>query len=91
MHELAHICLHYDQSERHFWDEVDIKGLEPNDKEEEADRLASESLVPQDKWQQNDVAYRPTIRLAQALADELGVDISIVVGKVRQNQKTGPA
>ena len=83
MHELAHISLHYDSNNGQFWDELQIKGLHLDDKENEADKLAQQTLVPDEKWDRSNAKNYPTEASAQMLADDLGVDITIVVGRIR--------
>ncbi len=84
MHELAHIALHYNQGISFFFDELeDIKGLDIGEKEKEADKLASEALVPSDKWEISPAKLIPSSLAANSLAKELGVNIAIIAGKIR--------
>ncbi len=83
MHELAHIVLHYDHEDGQFWDEFGLKGLPDDEREKEADRLASDALVPSDKWMRSSAKACPMEVTARQLADEVGVDITIVAGKIR--------
>lgn len=85
MHELAHISLHLKDPEiDSFIDELDnIKGSELNLIEKEADALASESLIPNEKWVVSPARLIPSPLAAKSLANEVGVDVSIVAGKIR--------
>ncbi len=83
MHELAHIALHYDNQGTQFLDEFGLKGMVISTEEKEADALASEILVPQEKWDISPAKITPIPMAAQQLAEELGVDISIIAGKIR--------
>ena len=84
MHELAHVSLHFDDDQAAFFDSLEpIKGLNIEQIESEADALASNALVPDSKWLASPVRILPTVTTAQHLATELGVDIAIVVGKIR--------
>lgn len=84
MHELAHISLHLNKDNDLFYDEFDeVKGIEINKMEQEADKLASEALVPSDKWEVNPARIVPGKLAAEALAKELGVHVAIVAGKMR--------
>ncbi|MFA5729682.1 MAG: ImmA/IrrE family metallo-endopeptidase [Candidatus Paceibacterota bacterium] len=84
MHELAHIVLHYDQEINLFYDELDdIKGFDINIKEQEADSLASEVLVPSNKWEISAARLLPSSIAANSLAKELGVHVAIIAGKIR--------
>lgn len=87
MHELAHISLHYDGSDNQFWDELQIKGLCLDNRESEADQLAQQALVPDKEWLDSDARQYPTESNVRKLADKLGVDVAIVIGRVRfENQ-----
>jgi len=88
MHELAHIALHYNQDFTLFYDEIeDVKGVDINGVEEEADNLAREALVPNSKWEVSPAKLVPSPMAAQSLADELGVHIAIVAGVMRHEHK----
>ncbi len=84
MHELAHIVLHYNQAIGVFYDEFEnVKGIDIGAHEKEADRLASETLVPSNKWEISPAKLIPSSIAANSLAKELGVHIAIVAGKIR--------
>ena len=83
MHELAHISLHYMSQEAQFFDEFGLKGMILNAREKEADDLASDILVPREKWDNSLAKTAPSRAVAEQLAAELGVDISIIAGKIR--------
>lgn len=84
MHELAHISLHLNKEVGLFYDELEkMKGLEISTKEREADQLASEALVPSNKWEVSPARIIPSKLAANALAKELGVHIAIVAGRMR--------
>ena len=85
MHELAHVALHYDSHEiEFFYDELDtVKGMVIDDREKSADELAGEALVPSSKWEVSPARIIPSALAASSLANELGVHIAIVAGKMR--------
>ncbi len=84
MHELAHISLHYSKGITVFYDEIEgVKIPNPDIKEGEADSMASESLVPANKWEVSPARIIPSLMAAKSLADEVGVHIAIVAGKIR--------
>ena len=84
MHELAHVVLHYNQTVEVFYDEFEnVKGIDIGVHEKEADRLASETLVPSNKWEISPAKLIPSSIAANSLAKELGVHIAIVAGKIR--------
>ena len=68
MHELAHIALHFDQDI--FYDEIEnTKEVNIDTREQEADALAGEALLPSAKWEA--VSYT---HLLQMLVEKMGVD-----------------
>ena len=88
MHELAHIALHSEKESVIFYDELEnVSGIEINQIEKEADNLASEALVPSEKWEISAAKLVPSRLAASALASEAGVHIAIVAGKIRYEMK----
>ena len=88
MHEIAHISLHYDKNIDFFYDEIEnVKGIEIDQKEKEADVLAREALVPLSKWDASPAKLIPSPMAAQSLADELGIHVCIVAGVMRYEHK----
>jgi len=88
MHELAHIALHYSESISLFYDEIeDIKGLDLTEKEQEADKLAQEALLPEAKWEVSPAKLIPSFIAANSLAKELGVHVAIIAGQIRHRGK----
>jgi HTH-type transcriptional regulator / antitoxin HigA len=84
MHELAHVSKHENSGVKSFFDELEnIKGLEINEQEKEADDLAGEALVQSSKWEVSPARLIPSPLAANALAKELGVHIAIIAGKIR--------
>lgn len=84
MHELAHVALHYDKGIEFFYDELeDIKGIVVSEKEREADELAGEALVPGAKWEVSPARIIPSPMAAASLANDLGVHMAIIAGKIR--------
>jgi HTH-type transcriptional regulator/antitoxin HigA len=88
MHELAHISLHYDQDVKLFYDELEeVKGVTVNEKEQEADQMAQEALLPESKWEVSPARIIPSLMAARSLAAETGVHIAIVAGQMRYRGK----
>lgn len=88
MHEVAHILLHFDQDISLFYDEIEgVKGVDMNTREQEADRVAHEALVPDSKWEVSPARLIPSPMAAQSLADELGVHVAIVAGVMRHEHQ----
>lgn len=76
MHELAHIALHLDGEYSWFIDDLDS---ETNDiKEDEANSMASEALIPSDEWLLNATS---TLKEMRDLANSLEISPSIVYGR----------
>lgn len=82
MHELAHISLHYNLGD-FIYDDLDLKNDHLSKIENEADNLASESLIDTAKWLVSPARNIPSPITAAALANELGVHIAIIAGKAR--------
>jgi HTH-type transcriptional regulator/antitoxin HigA len=84
MHELAHIALHYNDGISVFYDEIEgVKIPNLDKKEKEADELAGEVLVPSNRWEVSPARIIPSFMAAKSLAQELGVHIAVVAGKIR--------
>lgn len=81
MHELAHLALHCEQDYNFFYDDLDNE--DKNEQEQEADQFASESLIPQDKWENSPAKLVPSPIAAESLARELGIHTAIVAGRMR--------
>jgi HTH-type transcriptional regulator/antitoxin HigA len=86
MHELAHLSLHFDQNIDFFYDDLDNKAID-DEREKEADRIAGEALVPENKWESSPARLIPSLIAAESLAKELGIHIAIVAGKMRFENK----
>lgn len=86
MHELAHIYLHSTQDFTFFYDELD-KIDSTNDYEKSADDLAIEVLIPRAVWDNSPARLIPSPMAAKSLADELGINIAIVAGRMRRENR----
>ena len=85
MHELAHVTSHLEDENSAFIDDLRLESSDA--KEEEADRLAEEILIPRDVWEHCEAAERPTPLTVTALAQELGIHPAIVAGRARKKQR----
>lgn len=85
-HELSHIYLHLNQGFNLYFDDLDIKDLSDT-REIEADKFAEELLIPSIKWKGSSAQILFTKEAAQDLADELGISVSIVAGRIRYEKK----
>ncbi len=88
MHELAHIVLHYDNSDFEiFLDEKvqdrDRMEFSSEQLEREADGLAEESILPREKWEISPAKVTPSAMAAQSLANELGINVAVIAGIIR--------
>jgi len=83
MHELAHICLHYESGVGEFYD--DLESPDDDQREREADELAGESLVPDEIWQKSPASRLRTEGAALHLAKQLNVHPAIVAGRMRHH------
>ena len=82
-HELAHIALHFDgEDATAFFDDLDHAGLDIC--EGDADRWASEALIPPDAWQAANLGHRPSIRNVLNLATSLRINPAIPAGRIRK-------
>lgn len=82
-HELAHIALHFDgQEATAFFDDLDHTGLDTH--EGDADRWASEVLIPQEAWQTANLGHRPSTHAIQNFAASLRIHPAIPAGRIRK-------
>jgi HTH-type transcriptional regulator / antitoxin HigA len=79
-HEAGHILLHGKK-------EVFIEGDDKNSKEDEADRFASDALIPPKKYRQFIRAGRCSKTAIQTFASELGIAPGIVAGRLQHDNK----
>ena len=86
MHELAHIALHFGGDYEQFYDdlEVDLEiEVEVDQREQEADELAREALIPHDAWITSPASKLKSPMAAERLAAKLGIHPAIVAGRMR--------
>lgn len=82
LHELGHLLLHFaENSFKRFFDDLDATG---DELESEADRFASESLVPDAIWETAVARYLRTTRSIEELAAQLGISPALVAGRIRK-------
>lgn len=99
MHELAHLSLHIDGGGQEFFDAIFNSEGNPEDvsssqkrskadlREEEADSMAREALIPQDIWESSAASKIPLESEAVSLAWELRIHPAIVAGRIRYELK----
>ena len=88
LHELSHISLHLDDDgeETAFIDDLSLRGLSTvvgDSREEQADNMAEEALIPWDAWENSMVREDPTPMRVMAFAQSIGIHPAIVAGRVR--------
>ena len=85
MHELAHVSLHLKGTSDIYFDDVETSD-EINTKEDEADQLALNALMPQQDWQMYfDILTSP--KNVKDLAKKLSVNPAIIAGRYRKEAK----
>lgn len=80
-HELAHVALHLDGELKVFFD--DLEAGDTSQWEADADRLASEALIPRAAWQASPLNARSTSEQVEAFARELKISPAIPAGRIR--------
>lgn len=87
LHELAHVALHLDKDGLDaFFDDLSEDGKK--DKcEKEADKLASEALIPEAEWKEAKLTKKSLPGMVQAFAVRLRISPSIPAGRVRYESK----
>ena len=87
LHELAHVCLHFDGGEDiSFVDDLTLRyeqGSDKHPKEMQADDWAREALIPQADWDDSRAWERPTGMAILSLAHRAGVHAAVVAGRIR--------
>ena len=90
LHELAHIVLHLGKENQNlFVDDMDVKTSgrgKQNDIENEADSLATESLIPNEVWSTSIAKSKPTKKNVLELAEHLKIQPACIAGRVRFEQ-----
>ena len=84
-HELAHALFHLDDDSGSFFDDFGLDSAD--DKEEDADNIANESLIPADAWMASEVRTNPSPMAVIGLAHELGIHPAIVAGRARHERQ----
>ena len=88
LHELAHVYLHLGDcsKETGFIDDHSLRrvtSVGSDNAEQEADRLAQDSLIPPDIWENGDILENPTPTAVLNMASKARVHPAIVAGRVR--------
>jgi HTH-type transcriptional regulator/antitoxin HigA len=86
LHELFHIIKHIRKGKLEtIFDDIDAEGKD--NIEREADSLAEEALIPSEKWLTALPRYVQSEQSIKDFAADLGIDSSIVAGRIRYEAK----
>lgn len=85
-HELAHIALHLDKNDVDmFFDDFSQGGTEAVEKE--ADKLASEALIPSKQWTRAGLSRHYSAQAVRTFAEELRISPAIPAGRIRYERR----
>jgi HTH-type transcriptional regulator/antitoxin HigA len=86
MHEFAHVILHYRTGlASGFFD--DVEHVEVDEFEEEANKFASDLLVPEELWSRSPARIAKTSSPIENLAKQLNISPAILYGRIRFERK----
>lgn len=85
LHELAHVKLHLQRPEDCFLEDLHMKIIPSNDDnpEIEADKMATEAVIPEKFWKEKILEKTVTIEQVENWADELKIHPALVAGRIR--------
>lgn len=87
-HELAHVALHLDKEDVEvFFDDL-TEGGKQDQWEQEADKLASETLIPAKAWKEAKLTNRSPSSAVLAFAQSLRISPAIPAGRLRYETKS---
>lgn len=86
-HEIAHILLHRQNDISVFYDQIYDSPNAVSLIEDEADELAGNLLIPRDEWAKSPLRYASTPTLIRRYAEKIGVDETVVAGRIRYDSK----
>lgn len=82
MHELAHICLHYDKLDGYILDDFDSKRTDQV--EIEADRLAGSSLIPRNIWRTCPARKKFTLPEVEEFGKKHNIHPIVIAGRLQK-------
>jgi HTH-type transcriptional regulator/antitoxin HigA len=86
MHEVAHVILHYKTGlASGFFD--DVEHAEVDEFEQEANKFASDLLVPEELWSRTPARIAKTSAPIENLAKQLSIAPAIIFGRIRFERK----
>lgn len=89
LHELVHVIKHLSENE-FFIDDLDLRGHEAekeDDRENEADKIAQNALIPQKTWEKDPVLIQASGVNVIALSEKLKLHPAIIAGRIRFERK----
>jgi HTH-type transcriptional regulator/antitoxin HigA len=87
MHELVHVARHFTEEARRFYDDLDESDAAQDTREEEADQVAGEALIPEDAWMNSAARSLHSADAVIELATRLQIHPAIVAGRVRHESR----
>jgi HTH-type transcriptional regulator/antitoxin HigA len=85
LHEVGHVILHYRTGlASGFFDDVETPGVD--EFEDEADKFASNMLIPEELWTRSPARIARTPEPIERLARQLGIAPAIVFGRIRMER-----
>lgn len=85
LHEVAHLTLGHVESGSFVVD--DLEARSQDEKEREADEMATEALIPSAAWEAVPALARTTPVFVIGMAEKLGIHPAIVAGRVRHETR----
>lgn len=86
-HELGHIALHLDGTNRIVDEKIDASEDNPDSVEGQANRFAQDAIIPPDQWAASGLEHKPTREHVISLAKRLLIHPALVAGRVRKETK----
>jgi HTH-type transcriptional regulator/antitoxin HigA len=81
-HELAHVALHFDGEAVAFFDDLDQGEVDAL--ETEADRWASDALIPSEEWRAAGLGHNPSAERVRVFAAALRINPVIPFGRIQK-------
>jgi HTH-type transcriptional regulator/antitoxin HigA len=87
LHELAHVWKHLSLEKNYIiFDDMDLRGLQNlsgDEKEEEADKIAQEALIPNRVWRKFDLTVKISAKKIISVAHDEKIHPAIIAGRMR--------
>lgn len=91
LHELAHLLLHFKDDNSPYFDDFDDRSEAIHEYEKQADSLAGDVLLSEEKWSKNKsfdfINSRYSYRLLSQIARHLQVNEAILLGRIQHDTK----